>query len=239
LRISVLKAVLILLVCAGAAYAGLSSNDSPQQILAKKFPKLKVDSMSPAPEPGLYEVISGDNVFYFDPKTSLIIFGEIWDSSGKSLTAKARSKIAGGKHELFVKAFPSAIKIGSGKHEVIEIIDPDCPYCRKMTDFWNTRTDVTRYVFLLPLSSIHPQSKGKVEYILSSPNMAKSLESVLAGKYDHNPIPEYKRNVDRITAISDVLSRSHITGTPAYFVDGQFLSGANTTTITAMLENTK
>ena len=59
-----------------------------------------------------------------------------------------------------------AVKIGNGKTMVIEFTDPDCPFCRKAEAYLQKRTDLTRYIFFIPLKS-HPASKGKVQYILS------------------------------------------------------------------------
>lgn len=140
MRKSILKAVLLLLICSVPACA----QEDPGQVLKKKFPKLQVDSIQPTQDDGIYQVLSGDNVFYFAPKSSHIYFGEVWDSTGKNLTAGIRNQIAAGKHSIFTKGLSSAIKIGSGKHEVIEIIDPDCPYCRKMANLWDSRNDINR-----------------------------------------------------------------------------------------------
>jgi|ERR1039457_1716771 thiol:disulfide interchange protein DsbC len=205
-------------------------------ILEKRFPKMEITSVAPTQVNGIFEVVAGPNVFYFDPKTSTLIFGEMWDANGKNLTVPAREKIASGKFEVFAKGLDKAIKIGSGKHQVVEIIDPDCPFCRKMDEFWKTRADVTRYVFLLPLPSLHPQSQTKVDYIISSANPQQALEDAITGKFDKEPVPEVKRNVAKIKDVAAVVAASHISGTPAYFIDGHFISGANQKQILALLK---
>lgn len=205
-------------------------------ILEKKFPKLEIISVAPTKVSGLFEVVSGPNVFYFDPKTETLIFGEMWDGNGKNLTATAREKITAGKVNVFANGLTKAIKIGSGKHQVIEIIDPDCPYCRKMAEFWKSRTDVTRYVFLLPLTSLHPRAEEKTDYIISSDNPQQALEDVLSGKHDSLPLPEYKRNPEKIKGVAEVVASSRISGTPAYFIDGSFVNGANQQQILSLLK---
>jgi len=44
-----------------------------------------------------------------------------------------------------------AVKIGDGKKVVIEITDPDCPFCRTASEYFSKKTDVIRYVFFAPL----------------------------------------------------------------------------------------
>src|SRR5574340_1146888 len=40
-----------------------------------------------------------------------------------------------------------AIKIGDGGTTVIEITDPDCPFCRRASAYLSAKNDITRYVF--------------------------------------------------------------------------------------------
>lgn len=203
----------------------------PEAVLRKKFPKLTVDSISPSPVKGLSEVISGGNIFYFDPASGNVVFGEIWSDTGKNLTADARSKIYAAKFRLYREHLDAAVKLGSGRNEVIEIIDPDCPFCREMHGYWKTRSDVTRYVFLNPLPGLHPQATAHAGYILSAADPAKAMEEVIAGKYDAASAPVKKLNENRIRIHADISSKSGIGGTPAYYVNGTFVNGANVSAI--------
>ena len=213
----------VLILASSAAFCAAG----PESVLKKKFPKLTVDNISPAPVRGLSEVVSGGNIFYFDPATGNLIFGEIWSDSGKNLTAEARQKIHSTKYRFYKEHLAAAVKIGSGRHEVIEITDPDCPFCRNMHEYWKTRNDVTRYVFFNPLAQLHPNAVVHAQYILSSSDPQKTLDEVAAGKYDASPAPQFKPNEERIKIHADLAARSGIGGTPAYYVNGTFISGAN------------
>ncbi|WP_224983378.1 thioredoxin fold domain-containing protein [Geomonas agri] len=76
-----------------------------------------------------------------------------------------------------------AVKVGNGRITVIEFTDPDCPFCKKAEAYFQKRSDVTRYIFFIPLK-IHPASKGKVQYILSAKDKEKAYLDVATGKLD-------------------------------------------------------
>jgi thiol:disulfide interchange protein DsbC len=69
-----------------------------------------------------------------------------------------------------------SITIGSGAKTVFEFTDPDCPYCRKASKYFEGRTDVTRHVFFYPLPR-HPKAKDKAQYILSQDERTKCCVS--------------------------------------------------------------
>ena len=76
-----------------------------------------------------------------------------------------------------------SITIGSGPKTVIEFTDPDCPFCRKASKYFEGRSDVTRHVFFYPLPR-HPKAKEKAQYILSQMDRATAYREVMSGKMD-------------------------------------------------------
>lgn len=207
----------------------------PALALKVNFPKLSYDSITPSPVKGLYEIVSGGNVLYYDPVSNHIIFGEMWSGKGINVTAGTREKLQTAKLAKIRPRFADAIKVGTGPSEVVEFIDPDCPYCRQMAAFWQARPDVTRFVFLLPLKNLHPQSEEKIAFILSSKDRGKALEEVVTGKYDGKVLPKVEKNDRLIKAHVDVAASAGIGGTPAYYVNGVFVNGANLPTIEKLL----
>lgn len=79
-----------------------------------------------------------------------------------------------------------AVKIGNGKNIIIEVTDPDCPFCRKASDFFAKRNDVTRYIFFLSLTKLHPNAEKKSRFILSSKDQTQAHKDVMSGKYDQD-----------------------------------------------------
>jgi len=120
--------ILIVITTAGLSIAKENMKTEKDNLL-KSFPNLRVDSVSESPVKGLFEVVAGNQVFYFSPE-GYLMFGELWSKDGKNLTAEVREKVLAEK----VKNIPldKALRIGSGPRQVIEFTDPDCPICRRV-----------------------------------------------------------------------------------------------------------
>lgn len=226
--------VISLLVClvAPSVFAeqkGPVRQETPEEAIRRLFPRLPASSVKKTEIEGLYEVVADGNVIYVHLKTGHLFVGDIFTREGKNLTAEARSRVTAERYKLITEADrEKAVKVGNGKHEVIEITDPDCPFCRKMHEYWGSRPDVTRYVFFLPLA-MHPDAEKKVRYILSAENRELALWEVYSGELDNKPEKLNQSRDDRglFDAHRAVVAKLGIQSTPTFWVNGNFLSGAN------------
>jgi len=195
-----------------------------EESLKKAFPKLQFDSLSPSNIKGIYEVITPNGLLYYSPETENIIVGEIIKKDGSSLTQaryqEVLSKAIKGKMQDI--PFDKAIKIGAGKHSIIEFTDPDCPYCRRASDFFSKRTDVTRYIFFYPLDA-HPQAKDKALYVLCAEDKAKAYEEAMTGKLDDMKFKKCddQQAQDVLKSYIELAGKLGVRGTPFFFIDGQ------------------
>lgn len=225
---------LILIVTMTASISAAKENlQTETDILKKSFPNLRVDSVTESPVKGLYEIVAGEQVLYFSPD-GYLMFGEIWSKDGKNLTAEMRDKVLAEK----VKSIPldKAFKIGNGPRQVIEFTDPDCPYCRKVDGLLSKRTDITRYVFFFPLRQIHPDAEKKVLYILSQKDGEKAFREVVSGALDGKPLPETAQKNAMLEEMEKVAKSVGVRGTPALWIDGTAVNGADIPRITALLD---
>lgn len=224
--------ILVVIITAGFA-AAKEDFKTETDNLKKNFPNLRVDSIKESPIKGLYEIVAGNQVFYFSPD-GYLMFGELWSKYGKNLTAEMREKVLAEK----VKSIPldKALKIGSGPRQVIEFTDPDCPYCRKVDEFLTKRTDVTRYVFFFPLRQIHPDAEKKARYILSQKDREKAFREVVSGALDGKPAPESVHQDAMLEEMEQVAKSVGVRGTPALWIDGTAVNGADIPRITALLD---
>jgi thiol:disulfide interchange protein DsbC len=215
---------------------------TPEESLKKNFPNIPpIDNITPSKIPGLYEVISGGRVFYYAPEAECIVDGQIIMKGGRNLTVEKYQEIEQ-KHlaamALKIKDLPldKAVKIGKGKNRVIEITDPDCPYCRKAAEFFAGRKDVTKYVFLYPLD-MHQQAEPKIRYILCAKDKAKAYEQAMTGKLDDMKFKVCKdAHVDTLLkAHKEVASQLGVTGTPFFIINGQPVVGADVPLIEKLL----
>jgi thiol:disulfide interchange protein DsbC len=208
-----------------------------EESFRKSFPDVPLESITPTEMPGLYEIIAGGRVFYYAPAAEYLIIGEIITKEKRNLT-QARN------NELLARKFKDlplekAVKIGSGPHTVIEITDPDCPYCRKASDYFAKRSDVTRYVFFYPILQLHPKAEAKVRYVLCATDRAKAYEEAMTGKLDEMKFtPCDDAAVTQLAKIQKETGEkagAGSTGTPLFMVDGQVVRGANISQIEKIL----
>jgi len=211
---------------------------TPEESLKKNFPNIPIDSITPSKVPGLYEVVAGQQIFYYAPDAECIVGGPIVTKEGKNLTKEKQQELEQKRIAQKVKDIPldKAVKIGKGKNQVIEITDPDCPYCRKAAEFFAGRKDVTKYVFLYPLD-MHKQAEEKVRYILCAKDKAKAYEQAMTGKLDDMKFKVCKdAHVDTLLkAHKEVASQLGVTGTPFFIINGQPVVGADIPMIEKLL----
>ncbi len=216
----------VALSAGGSPASAAKKSVQPQDVLLKLFPKLKYTSFKKTAIPGLYEVMTDGRIVYFYPKTGYLIVGEIYTHDGRNLT---QEQVLSARYKLLTPDdLKKAIKVGNGKNIIIEVTDPDCPYCRKMHAYWNTRKDVTRYIFFKPLD-IHPDSVKKATYILAAQDTEKALFEVYSGQLDGNRQILDKKYDDkgRLNEQKEIADKLQVNATPSYWVNGKYVSGSN------------
>ena len=228
--------MLFIVVAAGFSTADNEVNAEKENLM-KSFPNLRVDDFREAPLKGLYEITAGEQVFYFSPE-GYLFFGEIWTKAGKNLTAEQREKIAAER----IKNLPldKALKIGAGSKKVIEFTDPDCPYCRKVDTFLAKRTDVTRYIYFVPLRTIHPDAEKKARYILAHANREQAFHEVFTGTLDGKPVPVAAGvQQTQLAEMEKIAAGLGVRGTPALWIEGAPVNGADLQRISGLLDQGK
>jgi len=228
--------MLLLVTVAGFSMAN-DDVKTEKENLMKSFPNLKIDSFRESPLKGLYEITAGEQVFYFSPE-GYLFFGEIWSKDGKNLTAEIREKVVAER----INGLPldKALKIGNGPKKVIEFTDPDCPYCRKVDDFLAKRADVTRYIYFVPLRRIHPDAEKKARYILSQPDRDKAFHDVFAGQLDGKPIAIADGvQQQQLEEMEKIAAGIGVRGTPALWIEGAHVNGADIQRISGLLDKGK
>jgi len=231
------------------------TNGSVEETIKTLFSTIgfNVDTISRILEtdvPGLYQVVLLNNqVIYISlsGKNIHLIFGQVvrYNPSSETPFEDLAKRLLSEKVASIVPELKKvAIKIGNGPLEVIEIIDPDCPFCRLLHEFWKPyQTDVTRYVVLYPLP-IHPQAEQKSIWILMGGNeSAKRFEKVMAGEVvpeisqkEVVSSPEYLKAVTSLNLIKEQL-RGIIRGTPTLIIKNELMDGFNESYLKQILSN--
>jgi len=196
-----------------------------KQAIETRFPNVHVLEVRPSAMPGLYEVYLGDQIVYSDSTGDYLVMGPLIDTQTKENLTEVRLNDHG-RIDFSTLPLDKAIKIvkGNGSRKFAVFSDPDCPYCLQLEKTLLSVTDVTMYVFLFPIASLHPQAPAKAHAIWCAENRADAW-----GKWMHERQLPPTRScagdpVDQLQRLGDTL---HINSTPTmFFADGRRLSGA-------------
>ena len=236
-RMLAIGGALLFIVAAVGFTTANDAGKTEKENLQKSFPNLRIDGFREAPLQGLYEITAGEQVFYYSPE-GYLFFGEIWTKGGKNLTAEQREKLLAER----IKQLPldKALKIGTGPRKVIEFTDPDCPYCRKVDSFLATRTDVTRYVYFVPLRTLHTAADKRARYILAHPDRVQAFHDVFGGALDGKPVSVAEGvQQSQLEEMEKLAAGLGVRGTPALWIDGAQVNGADLHRIAGLLDQGK
>jgi len=218
------------------ADAVAQGDNSITEALTQFYPQLEYEEVSPTPVAGLYEVFMSDGqIVYFAPATGHLLLGELWSADARNLTRESKNKRLSAR----VGEIPLdlAVKVGDGPNQLIEFTDPDCPFCRESSAFFAGRDDCTRYVFLFPLTRIHPNAEAKARFILNSEDPETAYEDVFSGKYDETPVPAVTADNGLLAKHQALAKEIGINGTPQVWVNGEHVSGFQPEEFEKLLSN--
>ncbi len=223
----VMMLVLTYALTLAASTLGVASSitdvEQAQDQLKATFSNLEVVNVGASPIEGLYEVNLGTQIIYFHPESKLLVFGEIFNSEGESLTAKAMQKQAMTTLGGFDMSNTLVIGPEDGK-EIIEITDPDCPYCRRMAQFIDGLPDDTKVRRRIIFDTrAHPSAKKKAAHILCSDEPEVEFARVY-----QNKVTEFKSCpgvFDRLQKHQDMALALGVSATPTVILDGSMEVG--------------
>ncbi|VTU29713.1 MULTISPECIES: DsbC family protein [unclassified Variovorax] len=149
--------------------------------LAARIPQFaKIDEVTKAPMPGLYEVrLNGFEIYYTDEQGNYLLQGNLIDvKARKNLTEERVEKLS----EVAFDKLPmqDAFKIvrGNGKRRLAVFEDPNCGYCKQFEREMKSVDNVTVYLFLYPV--LGPDSTVKARDIWCSKDKAKTWNDWMA-----------------------------------------------------------
>ncbi len=217
-----------LLVAAFAVFAS-PATDALKKSLAQKYPTSNFTEVNETPVDGIYELVTGKNIFYTDKTGAYLFFGSLYDMAhSRDITQERRaalSRVAFGT--LNLKDAIKEVK-GDGSRVFAVFTDPDCPFCRQLESTLKNVNNVTIYRFLYPLTSLHPGADTVAKKIWcaggdDSARMA-ALDGYMLGKTTPNNDGSCETPLDRSMAQGQKFG---INGTPTLIAaDGRTQPGA-------------
>lgn len=169
-----------------ALFAGDDVNSTIAEQVQNTIQGTTISKVEKAEINGLYKAFmpNGD-LLYIEPNQKLIFFGQIWTSTGMSLTqndvGKWQQEIMNKKIETFApekfKEFALETKFngGSERYEVVLFTDPECPYCKQVDEYLKTKK-VTVFYNYTPIDELHPKAREKSLLLIAGKNMFKKKQ---------------------------------------------------------------
>jgi thiol:disulfide interchange protein DsbC len=201
----------------------------------KSFPKNNFESITPTEFKGIYEVYTGNQIYYYMPKEDIVLYGSLVTKSGTNITRESSLKKMAQK--LAKLPLDSTLKIGNGKTTVVEFTDPNCPHCREAHKFFAQRQDVTMNIFFFPLSK---DSADKIKYIFCSKDSAKAYDDIMSGKIDSKAklnICTDKKVEETVKTHMQQAQQAGVNGTPLFYIKGQVIVGFDVSAMEKLLKD--
>jgi thiol:disulfide interchange protein DsbC len=202
----------------------------------KSFPKNNFESITPTDVKGVYEIYTGNQIYYYMPKDDVVLYGNLVNKGGVNITRESLLKKMAQKMDKL--PLESALKIGNGKTAVVEFMDPNCYHCRQAYKFFSQRKDVTTYVFLIPILS--KDSGDKIKHVLCSKDVLKTYDDVMNGKLDNNAqltACTDKKVDETVKTHMQLATQIGLKATPLFYIKGQAVEGFDPPAIEKLLKD--
>jgi thiol:disulfide interchange protein DsbC len=216
---------------AGNSTAVLAASSKPdvtatiKQNIESRFPGAHILDVQPSAVPGIYELFMGDQIVYSDAAGDYLFVGSLMDTQTKENLTEARLNDRG-KIDFSSLPSASAIKIvkGNGSRKFAVFSDPDCPFCQQLEKTLLSVNDITMYVYLFPIASLHPQAPAKAHAIWCAADRVQAWNDWM----QQRQLPAARScSGDPVDALQKLGDSLNINSTPTiFFADGRRLAGA-------------
>jgi len=214
-----------LVMVSGLLAFGASADEAKvRQKLQAKLPNMVVESVAKAPFAGLYEVVLDGEIVYTDEKADYFFGGNIFDlrtQPPKNLTQDSTHRLSAKTLQSSVGSAIKRVK-GNGKRTIYTFEDPNCGFCKQLQKELAKVSDVTHYVFLIPI--LGPDSHDKSRAVWCARDRVKAWDDLMLRSV--GPPDGLADCSTPIEKNLQLMRRFGIRGTPAvYLVNGQQIGG--------------
>jgi thiol:disulfide interchange protein DsbC len=204
------------------------AGDTPpviKQTIEKRYPGVHVLKVEPSPIPGLFEIFTGSEIVYTDARGDYLLGGPMVETQTRQNLTEAHLNDFG-RIDFRSLPFDRAIKVvkGNGSRQFAVFSDPDCPFCQELEKSLLSVNDITMYVFLYPIASLHPRAPEKAHAIWCAKDRAAAWTQWMHEK--KLPAAE-KCSDDPTDQLQQLGDRLRVNSTPTlFFADGRRVAGA-------------
>jgi len=220
-----LFSVCTVMLLMGSTLAG-ADEAAIRKAAQEKFPRANVQSVTKMPFMGLYELVVNGEIVYSDENFDYIIYeGNIIDvKNDRNFTEERKRKLAMIPFEdLPLDLAVKRVK-GKGERKMAIFTDPDCPFCKRIEGDLAKVDNVTIYMFLFPIDSLHPKAADKAKRIWCSPDRIKAWDDYMQKGVAPTAAPSCDNPVDKLVQFG---TQRGINATPTLvFANGDRVPGA-------------
>jgi thiol:disulfide interchange protein DsbC len=212
----------LLLVSLGAS----ADEAAIRKAVQAKFPNAKVQTVTKLPYLGLYEVIISNEILYADENFDYIIYeGSIIETkTDRNLTEERKRKLSMIPFEELPLDLAFKRVKGKGERKMAVFTDPDCPFCKRIEGDLAKIDNVTIYMFLYPIESLHPNAADKAKRIWCSSDRVKAWDDFMVRGVAPAAAPTCDTPVEELIQYG---SKKGINATPTLvFANGDRVPGA-------------
>ncbi len=227
---------------AGATHAGPAPAAAPaptaaaspaatiRQTIESRFHGVHVLDVQASTIPGIYEVFLGNEIVYSDSHGDYLLMGPLVDTQTQENLTEARLT-EHGRVDFGSLPLERAIKVvkGNGSRRFAVFSDPDCPFCQQLEQQSLPQiTNITMYVFLYPIASLHPQATAKAHAIWCARDRAAAWDAWMHQKKLPSDTPAGGVCTgDPVKELQQLGDKLHVNSTPTiFFSNGRRVAGA-------------
>lgn len=198
------------------------------QLISSVIPNTAISKYELSEIQGFYKVyLDNGNIFYVNPFSKLLVFGEIWTNGGFSITQNDRSKWQSELSQTILKSLNEDYKVedltkvakkvnygtGSSKYEFILFTDPNCSYCKITEEYFEDNKNVDLHIVFTPFLQNSEEISLKA---LSSKNLKQTIKDIKNNKMPNVSITEKAK--EELKVMQELVMKLKITGTPKIIV---------------------
>jgi thiol:disulfide interchange protein DsbC len=220
---------LVATTAAGALAAGTGPTAPPLDVatVQRVLPGVQVKSIRQVPlQGGLYEVIDDQgNAFHLDGAGAIGFQCDLFDvATRKNLTQESVARF----NAVDFSRLPLELAItwvkGDGRRKIAVFADPDCPFCVRLEQEFETMDDVTVHTFLYPIATLHPQAVERSRRIWCASDRDAAWRAWALQQVDAPPAPEGCQSP--VDEIARVAAQFGVNATPTLvFPSGRVVNG--------------
>ncbi|MDQ8953555.1 DsbC family protein [Acinetobacter rudis] len=228
-----LSVLLLSIATLGTAHADIAT---VQKNLKTNFPDIPVNSVNTTQFKDIYEVYMGGRIVYTNDDAKYFLVGNLIDLPNQVNITEQRQQVLS---SIDVSKLPlnQAIKKvkGKGQRVIYLFSDPDCPYCKKLEAELDKVDNLTIYLFINPITSLHPTADKTSKQIWCSSQPYQAWTDYTLKGIAPTAKDSCKNPIDKNLELAKKLE---VTGTPTFFLkDGRRISGALPATELEMMLN--